>query len=63
MSLTGLIGNELVFDNVFSGVSSGSPTVTPDSSQSQQWNTTSSNTRGSASTKQATGTSVTMSWT
>ena len=64
VTLDNLRGNELVFDNVFGGVSSGSPTVTPDASQSLEWDTTSSsNARGSASSKQATSDSVTMTWT
>ena len=62
--LTGLTGNELVFDTVFLG---GNPPValTVDSSQTQLtgWNTVGgTNTRGAASTEQATGASVTMSW-
>jgi len=69
VTLTGLTGNELVFDSVFIGASSASHTLTPDSGQSQLWSingyslSTSFNVIGAASTKQATGTSATMSWT
>ncbi len=64
VTLTGLNGDELVFDNVFLG---GNPpaslTVGADQTQLTGWNSTISNTRGAASTEQATGSSVTMSWT
>ena len=69
VTLTGLTGNELVFDSVFIGASSTSHTMVADSGQSELWNIlgyTSSNSfnmRGAASTKQAAGTSATMSWT
>jgi len=70
VTLTGLAGNELVFDSVFMGANSTSQTMTPDPGQSVVWNvlgysssSTSFNTRGAASTKQATGASATMSWT
>ena len=63
VTLTGLEGDELVFDNVFLG---GNPPeeMAPDPSQEQLWDTapSSSNTRGGASTEQATGDTVTMSW-
>ena len=64
INLTGLTGTELVFDNAFIG---GNPpaTVTPGSGQTQlgDWNKTVGNARGAASIEQATGSSVTMSWT
>jgi len=63
VTLTGLNGNELVFDNVFQGASSESQTLTAGSGQTQLWTGFAGNTRASASTKQATGSSVTMSWT
>ncbi len=70
VTLTGLTGDELVFDSVFMGASSTSHTMTADSGQTELWNilgysssSTSFNMRGSASTKQATGASATMSWT
>ncbi len=69
VTLTGLNGDELIFDSVFMGASSTSHTMTADSGQSELWNilgytsSSSFNARGSASTKQATGASATMSWT
>ncbi len=64
VTLSELVGDELVVDTVFLG---GNPpaTLTPGSGQTQlgDWNKTVSNTRGAASIEQATGTSVTMSWT
>ena len=62
LTLSELVGNELVFDTVFIGGSTPlDPTVDP--SQSRLWTNTVSNTRGVASTEQAAGSSVTMSWT
>ena len=61
--LTGLEGDELVFDAVFLGGSSSSQTLTAGGGQNQLWNAFSSNTRSAASTEQATSSSVTMSWT
>jgi uncharacterized repeat protein (TIGR02543 family) len=58
-----LIGNELVFDNVFIGASSSSQTLTPGASQAQLWNGFVANTRAASSTKQATGSNLTQSWT
>ncbi len=69
VDVTGLTGNELVFDNVFIGSSSASTTFTPGAGQSQLWqvngyaSSSSFNSMGAASTEQATGTTVTMSWT
>ncbi|MBK6283472.1 MAG: hypothetical protein IPF54_13210 [Draconibacterium sp.] len=70
VSLSGLNGNELVFDCVFMGTNSTSQTMTADAGQSELYNilgysssSTSFNTRGAASIKQVTGTSATMSWT
>jgi len=69
VTLTGLAGNELVFDSVFLGASSTSHTMVADAGQSELWNvlgytsSSSFNARGAASTKPATGTSATMSWT
>jgi hypothetical protein len=69
VTLTGLAGDELVFDSVFIGVSSTSHAITADSGQSELWNvsgyslSSSFNALGAASTKGATGTSATMSWT
>ena len=62
LTLTGLNGDELVFDTVFIG-GSPSPTLTNSTSQTRQWTNSISNASGAASTKQATGASVTMSWT
>jgi hypothetical protein len=70
VTLTGLAGNELVFDSVFIGTNSTSQTLVASAGQSAAWNVngysstnTSFNTRGAASTRQATGASATMSWT
>jgi hypothetical protein len=63
VTLTGLNGDELVFDNVFMGASDETQTLTAGSGQTQRWTGFAGNTRASASTKQATGSSVTMSWT
>ncbi len=68
VTLTGLNGNELVFDSVFIGVSNANHAITADAGQSELWNSTgyptsNFNTLGAASTKGATGASATMSWT
>jgi phosphodiesterase/alkaline phosphatase D-like protein len=63
VTLTGLNGNELVFDNVFMGATSSSQTLTAGAGQTQRWNAYVSSVRAAASTEQATGSSVTMSWT
>ena len=63
VTLTGLNGNELVFDNVFQGASDVNQTLTLGPNQTQLWTGWISNTRASASTEQASGNSVTMSWT
>ena len=63
VTLTGLSGNELVFDNVFQGASGESQTLTAGADQTPLWTGFSGNARASASTEQATGGSVTMSWT
>jgi hypothetical protein len=62
VSLTGLNGDELVFDTVFIG-GNPPPSLTNDLSQARLWTNGIGNARGAASTKQATATSVTMSWT
>ncbi len=63
VGLTGLNGDELVFDNVFQGASGESQTLTAGSGQNQRWNAWIANARAASSTEQATGSSVTMSWT
>ena len=70
VNVTGLLGTELVFDNVFMGVSTDSTTLTPGSGQTQLWfvrgytsSATSFNTMAGASTEQASTSTVTMSWT
>jgi hypothetical protein len=63
VSLTGLNGDELVFDNVFQGATNDSQELDAGSGQTRQWHEFAGNTRGAASTEQATGSSVTMSWT
>jgi hypothetical protein len=59
--LTGLAGDELVFDNLFVGGTSTSASVT--SPQALLWNAFVSPARGAASTEQATSNSVVMDWT
>ncbi len=61
--LTGLDGDELVFDNVFQGASGSSQTLTAGSGQTELWNAWIANARAAASTEEATGSTVTMSWT
>ena len=63
VTLTGLTGDELVFDNVFMGASDVNQTLTLGPGQTQLWTDWISNTRASSSTEQAAGSSVTMSWT
>ncbi|MFN2123532.1 MAG: dockerin type I repeat-containing protein, partial [Candidatus Promineifilaceae bacterium] len=63
VTLTGLNGDELVFDNLFQGGSADTQTVTPGADQTEQWNAFIGNTRAAASVEQAAGDSVTMSWT
>ncbi len=61
VTLTGLNGNELVFDTVFLG-GNPAPALTAGANQTQRWNDSISNAGGAASTEQATAASVTMSW-
>ena len=61
VDLTGLNGDEIIFDNVFIG-SATIPTITVGADQIEQWNTSSDRTGGSASVEQATGSTATMSW-
>jgi hypothetical protein len=61
VTLTGLAGDELVFDNIFQGATDEAQTLTAGEGQTQQWNAWISNTRAAASIEQAAGTSVTMS--
>ena len=63
LTLTGLDGDELVFDNVFQGASDETQTLAAGVDQTQLWNAWIANTRAAASIKEATGNSVTMSWT
>jgi uncharacterized repeat protein (TIGR02543 family) len=63
VTLTGLDGDELVFDNVFQGASGETQTLTAGADQTQLWNAWIANVRAAASTEQATSSSVTMSWT
>ena len=62
LTLSGLSGDELVFANVFLGYSSGQA-LHADAAQSQLWSKNVGNAEGVASTVQASGDSVTMSWT
>ena len=61
VTLTGLNGNELVFDTAFKG-GAPPPALNVGAGQTEQWNANIGNARGAASTEQATTTSVTMSW-
>ena len=61
VTLTGLNGDELVFDTVFIG-GAPPPALTVGASQTRLWTDSISNAGGAASTEQATTTSVTMSW-
>ena len=64
VTLSGLTGDELVFDSVFMGGTGSTQTLTPGAGQTSHWDTYSpSLCTGAASTRQATGGSVTMSWT
>jgi len=65
VDLTGLSGDELVFDTVFQGASGSSQTLTVGSDQTERWNAFVGNARAAASTEAAPtgGGTVTMSWT
>ena len=63
VTLSGLNGNELVFDNVYLGADDSLQTLSPGSGQTSLWNGLSTNICAAASTRQATGSSATMSWT
>ena len=63
VTLSGLDGDELVFDTAFQGASGETQTLTVGADQTEQWNDFSGNTRAAASVEQANGSSVTMSWT
>ena len=69
VDLNDLHGNELVFDNVFAGAQDAQQALTLGAGQTALWNvlgysssSTSTNIIAGASTEQATGSSVTMSW-
>ena len=62
VTLSGLTGNELVYDAV--GAFAPSPTtLSVGDGQTERWNVVRDRARGATSTEQATSTSVTMSWT
>jgi hypothetical protein len=63
VTLSGLSGNEFVFDNVFQGAADVDQTLTLGADQTEQWNDWIGNVRAAGSIEQATGDSVTMSWT
>jgi uncharacterized repeat protein (TIGR02543 family) len=64
VTLDGLSGDELVFDNVFQGASGETQTLTAGTDQTRLWHEFAGNARGAASTKEAaSASSVTMSWT
>ena len=62
LPLSGLDGDELVFDNLFQGASGESQVLTVGEGQTQLWTDYIGNTRSGASYEQAEGDSVTMSW-
>jgi uncharacterized repeat protein (TIGR02543 family) len=65
VSLSGLDGDELVFDNVFQGASGSSQTLTlpPGSGQTEQWNAWIANVRAASSVEPAdSASSVDMNW-
>ncbi|MFN2304715.1 MAG: cohesin domain-containing protein, partial [Anaerolineales bacterium] len=62
VTLSGLGGTELIFDNVFLGGADNSYTLSVGTDQTEHWNDFSQNARGTSSTEQAVGSSVTMSW-
>ncbi len=62
LTLTNLNDDELLFDTVFIG-GNPPPMLTNSTSQTRLWTNSISNAGGAASTKLATGASVTMSWT
>ena len=61
VTLSGLVGDELLFDDLFIGGSSDGGT--PGGGQSELWDVNSSNTRGLASAKPASVGSTAMTWT
>jgi hypothetical protein len=63
VTLVGLAGNEMVFDNVFLGGADDSYTLSVGPDQTELWNDFDTNARGTASVEQVAGNSVTMSWT
>jgi hypothetical protein len=63
LPLSGLDGDELVFDNLFQGAGGESQVLTVGDGQTQLWTDWIGNTRSGASYEQAVGDSVTMSWT
>jgi len=63
VTLAGLAGDELVFDTVFQGAADSGQTLTAGAGQTGLWHDFVGNTRAAASTEEATGDSVTMSWT
>ena len=60
VDVTGLNGNELVFDSLFRG---GTAAQTPGANQTALWNASVTNAIGAASREQATSGTVTTSWT
>jgi hypothetical protein len=63
VTLTGLAGNELIFDSAYQGGSGVTQTLTASTGQTELWNDFATNTRAASSTLQATSSSATMSWT
>ena len=61
--VSGLAGDEMVFDTFFVGGTAGSISdPAPGAGQTLRWNNTIANARGKASTEEASGSSVTMNW-
>jgi len=62
VTLTGLTGDEIVFDNLFQGSSGSTQILTIGSGQESLWNELVANVRAASSTEKAAGNPVTMSW-
>jgi hypothetical protein len=63
VTLTGLAGDELIFDSAYQGGSGVTQTLTASAGQTELWNDFATNTRAASSTLQATSSSATVSWT
>ncbi|MCB2202437.1 InlB B-repeat-containing protein [bacterium] len=63
LTLTGLDGDELVFDNLFQGASGETQIITVGADQTELWNAWVGNARGGSSIEPASSSTVTMTWT